>query len=71
MKNNNLKYKAIEEQLLLFPCDNEVDTEVPPSKQAPLLYIESTDIHYHESNISIYRDLGFSAINQISEFNFL
>jgi len=65
MNNNKFKYKAIEEQLLLFPYDSRADTEPSPPKQDPLLYIESTDLYYPRSNISIYRDKDLSSVTNI------
>ncbi len=71
MNNNKFKYKAFEEeQLLLFPYDSKVDTEVPPPKQASLLYIESTDIHYPRSNIRICKDIDLNRVIPISALIF-
>jgi len=70
MNNKKFKYKAIEEQLLLFPYYSEVDTEVPPPKQAPLLYIESTDFYYPRSNISICKDIDLNRVISIYASSF-
>ncbi len=62
MNNKKFKYKAIEEQLLLFPYDSAVDTKIPKKSSISILKERNKTTqkrHFNEINlinIDVVRD---------------